>query len=82
MKLSVLLQSVTNNTASEDGVSWYPLRPKTAENTFVIPRIRAAIRVLLGKSDAVEWDYPTEIQNKKPHLPKQRNRHDSSHNPN
>lgn len=58
MKLSVLLQSVTQNTASIDGVSWYPIRPITAENTFLVPRIKAALRVLFGKSDAVEWDYP------------------------
>ncbi len=58
MKLSDLLQSVTQNTASIDGISWYPVRPVTAENTFLLPRIRAALRVLLGTSDAIEWDYP------------------------
>ena len=60
MKLSNLLQSVTQNTASIDGVSWYPLRPMTAENTFFLQRAKAAWRVLTGVSDAVEWDYPTE----------------------
>lgn len=60
MKLSDLLQSVTQNTASSDGVRWYPVRPMTAENTFLMPRIRAALRVLLGKSDAIEWDYPKD----------------------
>ena len=58
MKLSTLLQSVTQTTASDGHGGWYPLRPKTAENTFLRYRILAAIRVLLGKSDAVEWDYP------------------------
>jgi len=60
MKLSNLLQSVTQNTASIDGVRWYPLRPMTAENTFFLQRAKAALRVLAGVSDAVEWDYPTE----------------------
>ena len=60
MKLSSLLQSVTQNTASTDGISWYPIRPTTAENTFMWPRIKAAVRVLVGQSDAVEWDYPKE----------------------
>jgi hypothetical protein len=62
MKLSKLLQSVTQVTAKDptdpDGTRWYPVRPQTAENTFLRHRIRAAMRVLLGKSDAVEWDYP------------------------
>lgn len=58
MKLSQLLQSAIENRASEDRIYWYPVRPKTAENTFIVPRIKAAIRVLFGKSDAVEWDYP------------------------
>lgn len=62
MKLSDLLQSVTQNTASIDGVRWYPVRPMTAENTFLLPRAKAAWRVLAGKSDAIEWDYPEEIQ--------------------
>lgn len=64
MKLSELLQSVTQNTASEDGISWYPIRPKTYENTFYIPRIKAALRVLIGKSDAIEWDYPIDCKQK------------------
>ena len=58
MKLSELLQSVTQNTASLDGITWYPVRPQTAENTFLLHRIRAALRVLRGTSDAIEWDYP------------------------
>lgn len=58
MKLSSLLQSVTQITASVDGISWYPVRPITAENTFLLPRIKAAWRVLIGKADAIEWDYP------------------------
>ena len=65
MKLSTLLQSVTQNTASIDGVRWYPVRPTTAENTFFMHRIKAAWRVLAGTSDAIEWDYPTE--SKVPH---------------
>ena len=60
MKLSNLLQSVTQNTASIDGIAWYPLRPQTAENTFLTHRLKAAFRVLIGSSDAVEWDYPAE----------------------
>lgn len=60
MKLSNLLQTVTQNTASIDGVSWYPVRPITAENTFLLLRIKAALRVLVGTSDSVEWDYPTD----------------------
>lgn len=58
MKLSDLLQSVTQNTVSVDGVSWYPIRPMTAENTFLSLRVKAAWRVLVGASDAIEWDYP------------------------
>ena len=60
MKLSNLLQIVTQNTASVDGVRWYPVRPMTAENTFFLQRVKAAWRVLTGTSDAIEWDYPTE----------------------
>ena len=60
MKLSNLLQSVTQNTASIDGNGWYPLRTTTAENTFFLQRVKAAWRVLAGTSDAIEWDYPTE----------------------
>ena len=60
MKLSVLLQSVTQNTSSIDGVSWYPVRPMTAENTFLLQRMKAAWRVFIGASDAIEWDYPRE----------------------
>jgi hypothetical protein len=62
MKLSTLLQSVTQNTASDDGIRWYPLRPKTAENTLLIPRMKAAMRVLRGQSDAVEWDFSTQAE--------------------
>ena len=63
MKLSVLLQSVTQNTASIDGVRWYPVRPITAENTFFLQRAKAAWRVLTGASDAIEWDYPPKTAN-------------------
>ena len=49
--------SVTQNTAkAHDGVRWYPVRQKTAENTFLWHRVKAAWRVLTGKSDAIEWD--------------------------
>lgn len=61
MRLSDLLQSVTQLTASNGDGSWYPLRPKTAENTFFKHRIKAAWKVLTGKADAVEWDYPKPI---------------------
>lgn len=60
MKLSTLLQSVTETTASDNGIHWYPARPQTAENTFFLARLKAAYRVLIGASDAIEWDYPTE----------------------
>lgn len=55
MKLNDLLNSVFTTSASADGKRWYPVRPQTAENTFLLPRIKAALRVLRGKSDAVEW---------------------------
>lgn len=58
MNLSDLLQSVTQNTARSDGGGWYPVRPITAENTFFVHRVKAAWRVLIGVSDAVEWDFP------------------------
>lgn len=59
MNLSELLQCVTQNTAKNPyGEGWYPVRPKTAENTFLPHRIKAAWRVLIGTSDAIEWDYP------------------------
>ena len=64
MKLSELLQNVTQHTASIDGISWYPVRPITAENTFLINRIKAAFRVIVGKSDAIEWDFPREGEGK------------------
>lgn len=60
MKLSALLNSVTQLTTSDDGITWYPLRPKTAENTFLFLRLKSAWRVLKGTSDAIEWDFPTE----------------------
>ena len=60
MKLSDLLQSVTQNTASIDGVRWYPVRPSTSENTFLWLRVKAAWSVLTGRCDAVEWGYPKE----------------------
>ena len=56
MKLSSLLETVNSVQASRDGKYWFPARPMTYENTFLFPRLRAAFRVLLGKSDAVEWD--------------------------
>lgn len=56
MKLYDLLQSAASTQASSDGKTWHPARPMTYENTFLVPRIKAAFRVLRGKSDAVEWD--------------------------
>ena len=61
MKLSKLLQ----NTTSIDGVRWYPARPMTAENMFFTQRVKAAWRVLIGTSDAVEWDCPSIPSTKK-----------------
>lgn len=55
MNVDDLLESVRTNSASEDGMTWRPVRPMTAENTFLKLRIKAAWRVLIGKSDAVEW---------------------------
>lgn len=56
MKLSHLLESVKSLSGSYDGVTWHPIRPMTAENTFLPLRIKAAWRVLMGRSDAIEWD--------------------------
>jgi hypothetical protein len=56
MKLSNLLEHVYTISATVDGVHYYPPRPQTAENTFLVPRIKAAWRVLIGRSDAIEWD--------------------------
>jgi len=64
MKLSDLLKSVVSNTASVDGMRWYPIRPITAENSFFIYRIKAAWRVLIGKSDAIEWDEQAAFKDK------------------
>lgn len=64
MKLSSLLKTVSENAVSFDGVHWYPARPMTAENTFFTLRVKAAWRVLTGKSDAIEWD-SQELENSK-----------------
>ncbi len=58
MKLDTLLKSCREVKASNDGIHWYPLRPETAENTFIWHRIKAAWLVLTGKADAVEWNMP------------------------
>lgn len=56
MKLTSLLESCATVQASVDGKRYFPCRPQTAENTFLTLRIKAAWRVLTGRSDAVEWD--------------------------
>ena len=56
MKLSQILEGCKTTQGTFDGKSWFPARPMTGENTFLLPRIKAAWRVLTGKSDAVEWD--------------------------
>ena len=60
MKLSSLLNDVGTVQASVDGKTYFPSRPRTAENTFLRFRIRAAWRVLIGRSDAIEWDQEEE----------------------
>ena len=70
MKLSSLLKSVECLSASVDGVHWYPPRPMTAENTFLPRRIKAAWRVLTGRSDAVEWDQEEAALAAGPNAPK------------
>lgn len=56
MKLSTLIETMNTTSASADGETWRPVRPQTAENTFLLNRIRAAWRVFTGKADALEWD--------------------------
>lgn len=56
MKIEKLVEFIKQTSVSHDGVTWYPARPMTYENTFLIPRIKAAWRVLTGRADAVEWD--------------------------
>ncbi len=58
MKLSVLLELANECQTSIDGKNWVPARPMTWENSFFRYRIAAAWRVLIGKSDAVEWEQP------------------------
>lgn len=55
MKLKELIETINSTSASPDGVNWYPVRPMTMENTFLLCRIKAAWRVLTGKSDSIEW---------------------------
>lgn len=55
MYVQDLLMTAQTVSASSDGKTWVPCRPQTAENTFWWLRIKAAWRVLTGKSDAVEW---------------------------
>lgn len=61
MHIKTLIQTVQTVSGSVDGKNWLPVRPQTAENTFLIPRIRAAWRVLIGQADAVEWHEPLSI---------------------
>ncbi len=58
MKLSTLIKTLNTVQGSSDGVTWHPVRPSTAENTFLLMRIKAAWRVLTGKADALDWDVP------------------------
>ena len=60
MKLDELISFSRSTSESYDGKHWVPCRPMTAENTFLMPRIKAAWRVLLGHSDAVEWVQPQQ----------------------
>jgi hypothetical protein len=55
MNIKTLIQSTREVQASSDGKVFHPLRPQTAENTFLWPRMKAAWRVLCGRSDAIEW---------------------------
>lgn len=55
MRLDTLLTHVQTVSCSANGKTWTPCRPKTAENTFFLQRLKAAWRVLTGRSDALEW---------------------------
>lgn len=54
MKLHHFIDALKTRRLADDG-TWRPVRPQTAENTFLWLRIKAAWRVLVGKADAVDW---------------------------
>lgn len=56
MKVKEFLAAATTVQSSRDGKTWTPERPKTYENSFWIPRINNAWKVLRGRADAVEWE--------------------------
>ena len=58
MKLSTLSETLNTVSGSTDGRTWHPVRPSTAENTFLVLRLKAAWRVLTGRADALDWDAP------------------------
>ena len=55
MKIQDLMTFSKEVQGSSDGGAWHPIRFKSSENTFLLPRIKAALRVLLGKADALDW---------------------------
>ena len=55
MKIQDLITSSKEVQGSSDGKTWHPIRSKSSEKTFLMPRIKAALRVLLGKADALDW---------------------------
>lgn len=58
MKLEHLIEHARDCRCSFDGgKTWVPMRPSTGENTRLLWRIKAAWRVLVGKSDSVEWPH-------------------------
>jgi len=59
MKLSNLIETLNTLSGSTNGRVWHPIRPSTAENTFLLFRIKAAWKVLTGRADALEWDVPS-----------------------
>lgn len=55
MKIQDLLRHCATNQASTDGDMYHPFRARSAENTFLVERIKSAWKVLTGKADAIEW---------------------------
>jgi len=66
MKLSTLIKTLNTLSGSTDGRTWRPVRPSTAENTFLLLRIKAAWKVLAGRADAIEWDVSPAATTKEP----------------
>lgn len=56
MKINDLVDCMKQHAISYDGATWHAVRPATYENTFLIPRIKAAWRVFVGKADVLDWD--------------------------